>query len=181
MIRSCISVVSRKTWICRSLRLSRVQMSTVISLDEIKLAETELWQNRMYLDHYRTASKNIRGIDCNCGWSFFWCTQSGCIFWQPIKFETAYLQCYKKLLFSAAATVCHSPFTAVRRPENSVPGIHHVPAGLLQLVDSGTTGLWCQSSTIFPECSRPYLWWCNQIWFCWECVARWIYWECVAR
>ena len=38
------------------------------SLDEIQQAETELQQNRMYLDHYRTASKNIRGIDRNCRW-----------------------------------------------------------------------------------------------------------------
>ena len=57
--------------------------------------------------------------------------------WQPIKFETSYLQCYQKLLFIAAATTCCPPFTAVRHPENSVPGIHHVPAELLQLPARG--------------------------------------------
>ena len=85
------------------------------------------------------------------------CPSSGAgnlgVYFKSIKFETAYLQCYQKLLFSAAVTTCCPPFTAIRHPENSAPGIHNMPAGLLQLVGSGTTGLWCQLSTICSECS----------------------------
>ena len=103
------------------------------------------------------------------------CPSSGAcnrsMFWQQITFEAAYLQRYQKLLLSAAATTCCLPCTDVRRPENSAPGIHHMPVGLLQLIASGTTGLWCQSSTICPECSWPSLWWCIQIWFCWACIC----------
>ena len=83
---------------------------SVSRLDEIKQAENELRRNKMYLDHYRTASKII-------------------------------LQCYQKLLFSAAATRYCPPFSAIRRTENSAPGIYHVPAGLLHIVASGTTSL----------------------------------------
>ena len=158
MMCSCISVVNRKMWTRWSVCVYCVYWC-IISLNEIKQAETELRQNRMYLDHYCAVSKNIRGIDCDCGWcirlcirlSFVWCMQSWSIFWHSIKFEIAYIQRCQKLLFSAAATACFSPFTAVSRPENFAPGIHHVLAGLLQLVASGTTSLWYQSSTICPD------------------------------
>ena len=107
MIRSCSSVVKRKTWSRKSGRLLRVQTSYQPGWNQTVRCWTETKRN--ILESLPHSVNEQSFMDYKCVWcirlSFVWWTPSESIFWQSIKFETAYLQRYQKLFFSCGHCV----------------------------------------------------------------------------